>query len=1600
MTIQTSDIKFYESERMRETNDGGGDLTGIEIESDVTNAVFPQVDRLMRVGGDIEARKVGARVNTDNSDLLKGVHTPIVDPPIDPNISILMFEETAPGDEYADLAEYIENYHQKLGQAGNAPLRSAVEAGSQQLVFTVREKQYQPKYNDKGELKWSSLVDLDFAFGLQVTDLVVLPGSLKEEEKENDERVHIERIEFKTQRLGKPGSKSEYILKMALVTLASPLQHSHPKGVIPFLTARNQGWRAYGAIALAQAVESGADRLKLKDAGVRLTPVIERISMLEDQPAFGPARIASETVGSVIQQVEQRIRSGWAPTNLSGVYTVELDVDAAIGTLEIWYLSGGKWFVIRDEGTGLLTGAGEGSVTGAIATFTTSEAADVETLLLMRYAERIPYREASGLTGVLGSYTTTEAPIPGMFTEAEGESGSLVMAKNTNEVGMPLVVPEGHTGNAVSWNLPYAENKPHRNTVQILRSAEDPVTGDPVTEVVAEDDGNMQLIAIGSEENVGGLSNFSEKLTLQKSFIENHDELFASYVTGGLFQRPGSYNSAMSYTREISSNRIQISGIVGDPDYTEDIRITLKQEKTDQVQVTNLLGTQETIDVSGTLQCVLPFKWELGQWSAKYPEVTPSGTVRGQDSTMKWHTLTVSGSAVSAGGVTLRQVEPDVLELSRHTFDNAYATKIELLVKYIRLNQFRVGAGSKANSVSPATWSPDTHHIEPESVVVEQEIAGVWTEVLRDTPEAAGENWLADQPERQGQLAAVEGQTPPVWGTVAYFDNGNPRVTLLDSGIVEQETFRVRATLQNSLMKPVFSAPINLGESPVAQGMTEILYQAEGSDRTWTARETDGELVLKEEKPFAYQDDEGVGPEWNQITHNRLCCDASGFKLFQLAKTGQFRVLASVDGGEWEEEYSGAGESFSGNPVLAAAHDESGTWFVYANSYAFQKQGANSWAKGPKYNKIPHIEELAFSTDSIGVMWILFMEGRLCFVRWSSGSNYTFSNIAIAYNSNTFMCLRPNRNGVILLRDEGVHRVSRSGGPVELHAAMGTFVASAVVRRFGSGSFGLLSDGRIVAIDSDENVSVLEQVLPIAGESVFGMASNTSGTIVVLTSNHIHGVVEGVLVSMELEVPCTGGDISILGNRVTVLQVDNVGQGKVTTYEINPALAAGGLEMLDPAGNIITKVGTFDPLTGTGVINNGLPPKNAIASCMVENPVTTSAVHTYGAAPIIPGTFRMTARAKADGTLLELVESGNILTGAGSGSYNRVKGYAIATWDRPIDPASVTIDYAYKAIFRTQFEKLDVGALPMDGKVPVMAPNDIVRIGERTRYQLIAPVAEDGDTITLIPGPMPSDIVGRKLNIEGEIVSVTEEVEQTNTMVLMQGIEPVTLRITRAVDGTTAAAHDTSRFVELLDPVSELVPVSEVLGEDILLANNLTHNYSAGASCSSVIRHGDVQSREMGWFTQGAWTNEWFKNEEARDSAGLGAAADTYNFTDHPLVLTNSGAIKERWSIKVTSTSPLKGEVRGERVGVILTDADLTADLALVNPQMTGKTFFRLAAAGWGGGWQVGNVLRFDTVGTEMRWWMIRATNAGASDQQDDSARFGVHGDAGEVVTG
>lgn len=107
--LSQSDLKFYPSERLTDSDDGGGLALGTPIKG-VANELFNPISSIARVNGGFSARLVYAGVQRADDEPLIGSFLAITKPPADPAVSYLIFRAHKFGESRMEGIKRIENF--------------------------------------------------------------------------------------------------------------------------------------------------------------------------------------------------------------------------------------------------------------------------------------------------------------------------------------------------------------------------------------------------------------------------------------------------------------------------------------------------------------------------------------------------------------------------------------------------------------------------------------------------------------------------------------------------------------------------------------------------------------------------------------------------------------------------------------------------------------------------------------------------------------------------------------------------------------------------------------------------------------------------------------------------------------------------------------------------------------------------------------------------------------------------------------------------------------------------------------------------------------------------------------------------------------------------------------------------------------------------------------------------------------------------------------------------------------------------------------------------------------------------------------------------
>lgn len=337
---------------------------------------------------------------------------------------------------------------------------------------------------------------------------------------------------------------------------------------------------------------------------------------------------------------------------------------------------------------------------------------------------------------------------------------------------------------------------------------------------------------------------------------------------------------------------------------------------------------------------------------------------------------------------------------------------------------------------------------------------------------------------------------------------------------------------------------------------------------------------------------------------------------------------------------------------------------------------------------------------------------------------------------------------------------------------------------------------------------------------------------------------------------------------------------------------------------------------------------------------------------LVPTSLTIIANANDDNELFTVTDNGaGVLAGDATGTINYQTGLLAMTYAENVKVESVLAAYQYTSpstINQVAGGTLDTVRLPASKSFP------LVRIGDQV----------------IIHHPMNETLPNPA------VAETTYTLDRANVdQIWLESADgtriPTTKYTVNLVSGsvTMAAGLDLSGYQQPLKAWTSIH--TEALATNVntdtrtvRLSRGLRHAYPGQtAYLSSQVPCGDLSASITVPFSQQAWTSVW---QETRIGDAI---TPQFNESVYPIVVSNDGAITERWRMQFTGTTTVN--VIGENVGQIATSVSITGVIAPINPY-TSQPYFTIPAGGWGAGWVNGNLLRFNTQGADYPLWAVR----------------------------
>lgn len=390
-------------------------------------------------------------------------------------------------------------------------------------------------------------------------------------------------------------------------------------------------------------------------------------------------------------------------------------------------------------------------------------------------------------------------------------------------------------------------------------------------------------------------------------------------------------------------------------------------------------------------------------------------------------------------------------------------------------------------------------------------------------------------------------------------------------------------------------------------------------------------------------------------------------------------------------------------------------------------------------------------------------------------------------------------------------------------------------------------------------------------------------------------------------------------------------------------------------------VGVMDYSTGTITITDSRFSNIAYQALLEGGSGTTQVTFPLAVTDPVLETFYVQATTLGGQLISGSSDASGTITGTITGSITDGVASLVFSTAVTLDSLSYDIEEVVKSLPPADVYGLNPLRIPDGGVVKIFNEWGVVSI-QHSNFQVVSSPAP-GQTKNIRAGARFADITDK----DGKSLWTAAN---TNFTV---DLEAGTVTINSDFTGFTAP-------FTLVDTIGELALVTATADKKVSLASGITQEYPVGATVASVQSLGDLQARVGKVRDMKSWDNNWDVDGEP--------AQGNLNVVDHPIELNNATAINEDWAIVFTSDTAFR--VVGRRVGQIGT-GDTLNDVAIINP-LTGQPFWILRKEAFGGGWNQGEAIRFETYAGYRPVMLVRVVKSGHSQITTDRATLTFRG--------
>lgn len=139
MAINPTDVQIMRPERVTDETDGGGMMTGVAIASGDINNLWDDIPRTMLAYGGVSLRKLFCAIRSANVDKFLGAHAMLASDAAAPNVSTLLFSTGDHYDQRSSAQDKIEQFVVLSTRSALRPVGTQREGQTALVLYAARE---------------------------------------------------------------------------------------------------------------------------------------------------------------------------------------------------------------------------------------------------------------------------------------------------------------------------------------------------------------------------------------------------------------------------------------------------------------------------------------------------------------------------------------------------------------------------------------------------------------------------------------------------------------------------------------------------------------------------------------------------------------------------------------------------------------------------------------------------------------------------------------------------------------------------------------------------------------------------------------------------------------------------------------------------------------------------------------------------------------------------------------------------------------------------------------------------------------------------------------------------------------------------------------------------------------------------------------------------------------------------------------------------------------------------------------------------------------------------------------------------------------------